>query len=220
VTAVTAVTAPTSPGPVVIGRDEARERATEELLTGGYAQETLPQWFLRQIRQLIGDLFDVAPGGTVGGVIAAIATVVVIAALVGLLLRQIRKAARDRLTVTESVFGGRRRTAAEHRQAAETLAAEGRFAEAIRERLRAIARDLEDRALVEPLPGRTADELAAEAGRALPAFAGELAAAARTFDDVTYGEVPGSREAYETMRSLDERLQTAKPALTASEAGA
>ncbi|WP_449066361.1 DUF4129 domain-containing protein, partial [Planomonospora algeriensis] len=61
--------------------------------------------------------------------------------------------------------------------------------------LRAVARDLEERAVVEELPGRTADELAAEAGRALPGFAGELAEAARLFDDVTYGDLPGTPRA-------------------------
>ena len=53
--------------------------------------------------------------------------------------------------------------------------------------MRAIVRSLEERALLDPRPGRTADEAAAEAGRALPAHADRLRAAARDFDDVTYG---------------------------------
>jgi hypothetical protein len=61
------------------------------------------------------------------------------------------------------------------------------------------------------MPGRTADELAAEAAVSLPGFDAELAAAARSFDDVTYGGVPGTRTAYEVMSSLDERLRQARP---------
>ncbi|WP_344833498.1 DUF4129 domain-containing protein [Nonomuraea dietziae] len=61
------------------------------------------------------------------------------------------------------------------------------------------------------MPGKTADELAAEAGRSLPAFAEELAAAARAFDDVAYGGVPGSPAAYAMLRDLDERLRLARP---------
>ncbi len=49
---------------------------------------------------------------------------------------------------------------------------------------------------MEPMPGRTATELAAEAGRALPALAADLDQGVRTFADVTYGERPGTPEAY------------------------
>ncbi|WP_205315327.1 DUF4129 domain-containing protein, partial [Nonomuraea lactucae] len=56
--------------------------------------------------------------------------------------------------------------------------------------------------------------------RALPGFADELAAAARSFDDVTYGGVPGTRAAYDAMRDLDERLRVARPVLLAGQAAA
>ena len=109
------------------------------------------------------------------------------------------------------LFAGRERTAAEHRAAAERLAAAGDWAEAIRERLRAIARDLEERAILDPLPGRTAAELAAAAARELPGLADGLAAAARLFDDVTYGGLPGSPEGYTRLVRLDEQVTATRP---------
>jgi hypothetical protein len=109
------------------------------------------------------------------------------------------------------VIGGRPRTAAEYRRAAEQLAASGNYQEAIAERVRAIAADLEAREILLAKPARTADELAAEAALAFPAEAGELAAAARLFDDVRYGGRPGSQAGYARVRGLDGRLASAAP---------
>jgi hypothetical protein len=77
---------------------------------------------------------------------------------------------------------------------ADRLAAEGRFAEAIRERLRAIVRDLVDHAVVENRPGWTVTELATAASRARPAVAGPLDSAARLFSDIWYGQHPAYAE--------------------------
>jgi hypothetical protein len=194
--------------PVGIGRDEAGRRAFEELLKPQYQHESLPDHFLRVVQQFLGDLFD-AVGGNGHNVIALIGLVAIVAGLVALLVWRARKATRAGRPAGEAVFGAEARTAAEHRDAAARLAAEGRWAEAIRERLRAIARDLEERAIVDAMPGRTARELSATAGQELPAFAADLFAAADLFDDVTYGEAGGSPEEYATLSRLDERLRTA-----------
>src|SRR3954452_6676662 len=95
-----------------------------------------------------------------------------------------------------SLLDDTRSTAEDHRAAAERHAAAGEWPQAIRERLRAIARDLEERAILDPRPGRTADELATEAGAALPDHADELAAGVRVFDDVWYGGRSGDAEGY------------------------
>ena len=47
--------------------------------------------------------------------------------------------------------------------------------------------------MLPPRIGRTADEFAAEAGRALPVHAEALRDAARQFDEIRYGQRPGSR---------------------------
>jgi len=104
------------------------------------------------------------------------------------------------------------RSAREHRDAADQLAASGNFSGAIIERIRAIVVDLEARDILVRRPARTAMELAAEGGGAFPAEAAELTRAARSFDDVRYGGRQGSDSAYRRVRDLDVRLAAATPA--------
>ncbi|RBQ16601.1 hypothetical protein DP939_29900 [Spongiactinospora rosea] len=175
---------------------------------------------VRHVRQFLGDLADSLGGDGDTVPLSAIGLVLILAALAGLLVWSSRRATRARAAAApEGIFGERVLTAAEHRAAAERHAADGRYAEAVRERLRAIARDLEERAVLDPGPGRTAAELAEEAGRALPAFATGLRSAARVFDDVTYGQLPGTAEGYAGLRDLDERIGKARPAAMASASG-
>ena len=101
-------------------------------------------------------------------------------------------------------------TAAEHRGNADRHAAAGQWGEAVQERFRAIARDLEERAMLSPQPGRTAFELATAAGRELPGLSGDLAAGARLFDDVTYGFVPATQPDDATLRALDDRIRATR----------
>lgn len=203
--------------PIDVDRGEARREAVLELLRPEYAKESALDRVMRNVNQFIGDLLDQESVGVVGSVAARIVLVALVIAAAVALAVVARRTTRGGTALQEGVFGNGRRTAAEHRDAAETLAAEGRWAEAIRERLRAVARDLEDRVIVDSTPGRTAGELAAEAGRALPRLAAELASAARVFDDVTYGEVPGTAAGYEVLRDLDDHLRAARltPAPTA-----
>jgi hypothetical protein len=105
------------------------------------------------------------------------------------------------------LFGRHELSAAEHRATAEQFAAVGNWSSAIRHRLRAVARQLEESAVLDPVPGRTATELARDAGRALPTLATELLQAADTFNDVTYGERPGTEPAYRMIADLDDHLR-------------
>jgi hypothetical protein len=84
--------------------------------------------------------------------------------------------------------------------------------------MRALVRALEERALLDVRPGRTADEAAAEAGRALPAHTDRLRTAARDFDDVTYGGRSATEQSYHRIAELDRDLERTKPQLTASSA--
>ncbi|EUA24352.1 hypothetical protein I552_3326 [Mycobacterium xenopi 3993] len=91
---------------------------------------------------------------------------------------------------------------------AEEFAAQGNWAAAIRHRLRAVARSLEEAGVLQPVPGRTANELARDAGACLPHLASEMSQAATAFNDVTYGERPGTPAAYRLVADLDEHLQS------------
>ena len=62
-------------------------------------------------------------------------------------------------------------------------------------------------AVLDAIPGRTATELARDAGKALPNLSGELFEAATAFNDVTYGDRPGTESAYRMIAGLDDHLR-------------
>jgi hypothetical protein len=92
---------------------------------------------------------------------------------------------------------------------ADRLAAEGRYAEAIRERLRGMVRELIERRVLEHRPGWTVTELAAVAASRRPAVAGPLNAAGALFSDIWYGARPAHAEHYARMRDLARELTAA-----------
>ncbi|WP_141581170.1 DUF4129 domain-containing protein [Actinomadura sp. WMMA1423] len=199
-----------------VGRDEAREAARRELEKQIY-QRDKPSWLERawdDFSEWLRHLFQRAPapesqstgGGWVSIAIIVVIVLVAVALVVWLMWGRGNPRSRKGALLEDTPS-----TAFDHREAAERHAEAARWAEAIRERLRAIARDLEERAVLAARPGRTADELAAEAGAAVPELAGELAAGVRIFDDVWYGDRPGTPEGYARMKELDERLQAARP---------
>ncbi|GAA1856835.1 DUF4129 domain-containing protein [Actinomadura bangladeshensis] len=199
-----------------IGRDEARELARRELEKQIYQRDKpsmLERWW-DEFAEWLQDLFNRAPTpgsqGSGGGWVS-IAIIVVIALVAVGLVVWLMWGRRNLRSRTDPLLEEAPSTALDHREAAERHAAAGQWAEAIRERLRAIARDLEERAVLAARPGRTADELAAEAGEAVPELADELAAGVRIFDDVWYGDRPGTAEGYARMTDLDERLRAMKP---------
>jgi hypothetical protein len=111
------------------------------------------------------------------------------------------------------LFEAAQLTAAQHRATAESYAAQGDWSSAIRHRLRAIARHLEETGVLDAAPGRTANELARDAGAALPHLSDELSQAATAFNDVTYGEQPGTEDAYRMIVALDDHLRSRPPAV-------
>jgi len=200
--------------PVDLGRDEAAQLAREELAKQVYRDagpglvERLVRWLLEQAGRLLDGAAGVSPGGYSGLVVVLLlvaAAVVAVRLKVGPLGR---RAARE-----EALFVGRTRTAAQHRAAADAHAAAGAWAEAVRERLRAVVRSLEQRAVLDERAGRTADEAAAEAGRALPSCAAGLRAAAVLFDEIWYGGRPAGPESYAALRDLDAQVQATRPDL-------
>jgi hypothetical protein len=207
--------------PPPVGRDQAREIAHRELQKQIYHRDepSFLDRLLRRISDWLDSVLDHAPGNHTGGsgswtaLVVLLLLLVLIAAAVWWRIGNVRRNAAER----ESLLDDEPTTAGDHRTAAERHAAAGEWPEAIRERLRAIARDLEERVIVEPRPGRTADELAAEAGAALPGHADELAAGVQIFDDVWYGGRTGDADGYRRLTELDERLRSARPVPLVSE---
>ncbi|MFC8505254.1 DUF4129 domain-containing protein [Streptomyces sp. NPDC057411] len=201
--------------PVDVPRIPAQEAAERELSKPMYHENdpNLLQRGLNRFWEWIGDLFEAASGVTPGGVVGLVAVVVVVLAVIGALWWRLGTPRRAPATSGDSLFADGPRTAAEHRAAAARHAAATQWNPAVQERMRAIVRSLEERALLDPRPGRTADEAAAEAGRALPAHAEGLRSAARAFDDVTYGGRTADEASYRRIEELDTALERTKPTL-------
>jgi len=164
------------------------------------------RWVLERVGDLLDEVAGASPGGYAGVVVVLFLVVVAIVAV------RLKVGPLGRGEATEqALFTRRARTAAEHRTAAEGHAAAGEWAEAVRERLRAVVRSLEERAVLDERPGRTADEAAAEAGVALPPVAEDLRQAARLFDDIWYGGRAAGPESDARLRAVDERVRDARP---------
>jgi hypothetical protein len=92
---------------------------------------------------------------------------------------------------------------------ADELAAQGRYKEAVRERLRAVVRDLVDREVIEHRPGWTVSELAGMARVARPATAGPLREATDLFSRIWYAQRPASAADDAAMREHAHRVRAA-----------
>ena len=200
--------------PVEPDRGQARRWAEQELAGREYAAAR-PSLIRRFTAWLLDQLFQLRVPKTAGSALltALLAgVVVVILILVATAVWRSRGGSgRGARRAKVAVLSGPARTAADHRSAAQAHADAGRWAQAILERFRAVARELVERAVLDPQPGRTADEVAGQAARWLPDLAGVLTGGARAFDDVAYGDRPGRAEAYQQLVALDEGVQRARP---------
>ena len=199
--------------PVVPDADTARRWASDELADPVYHESSLLDRLVEWVMDLLDRLF--ASGDGVGAdprvVGIVLLAVVVVVALVALWIagpvRRSRRAAADRLVFDAADV----RAAQEIRAASETAAHRGDWHEAVLERFRAIVRSLEERALLDERAGRTAHEVAVDAGRRLPAAHDDLLAASAVFDEVCYGAATGSQAQYEDLVALDEQVGAARP---------
>ncbi|MEG3616478.1 DUF4129 domain-containing protein [Isoptericola haloaureus] len=197
--------------PVDPDRETARRWLVEELARPEYAQDQ--SWLTRLLDWFLG-LFDGL--GTVDGDPLVLAGVVVgvlavVAALAWWIAGpvRLRRRAQARSVV---VHDDDPRTAAEMRAAADAAAARQDWATAVLERFRAVVRDLEERAVLDERPGRTAQEAARDGGARVPQIADPLRAAARLFDGVCYGHRPAGPGDDDRLRALEEQAAAARPA--------
>jgi hypothetical protein len=200
--------------PVDLDRAAAARAARDELAKQIYreAGPSLTERLLRWVFHYISALLDRAAGVSPGGYVGLVGVVIVVVAIAVALRLGVGPMLRASTTET-ALFVGRPRSAAEHRAAADAHAAAGRWAEAVRDRLRAIITGLEERTLLEPRPGRTADEAAADAGAVVPDCAADLRAAALVFDDIWYGARPADATHDALLRGLDDRVRSSRPGI-------
>ena len=200
----------TAAGPLT-GREAGQRLARAELSKAIYhPHESVAQRVLNAIGDLLNDLSQ-AGRAFPGGWWAAVALAALLATLVAVVLSRTGPLARSRRVEGQLMTGSGPLSAADHRLRAGRLADAGDYAAATVERVRAIARELDDRAVLTPRAGRTANEMAEEAAAALPAEAGALRSAALLFDDICYGDRPGTQAGYALIQQLDTRISASAP---------
>jgi hypothetical protein len=196
----------TQPPPVT--RDGAQRAAQHELSKAIYHRnsEPLPVRAVRAaghfIDHALNHALNHAPGGSFGAlalVVLAVVVVIVVIWRVGV--------PRRAATIGAVLPAGRAVSAAEHRALAEAAADRGDWHTAVVERMRAIARELEERSVLDPRAGRTATELAREAGVTLPIAATDLAKAAEVFNDIAYGGGEAGPAQFELMIAADDGVR-------------
>lgn len=188
-----------------LSRESARELAHRELQKRAYdeAKPPLAVRLVSKVIETLRELFDRSSAHLPGGRTTLVLLLLLLSVLVVLLVVRLNPARFGRQLSVGVFASGRALSASEHRDLAEGHAARREWAEAVRERLRAVVRELESRGVLDPRPGRTAHEVAGEAGLLVPALADPLARAATIFDEVWYGGRHADRSAYDTLVEVD-----------------
>ncbi len=170
--------------PDPVSGDAARRAAEEELRRVEYHRDDpgLVERLLRWLGHRVDALFSGSTGGNVALLFVILLAAVVIFAVVraGRPERAAHRTSADADPLAPI-------EARDHRRIAADYEGDGRYAEALREWLRAVVRTIEERGVLDPLPGRTGAATAREAGLLLPGVAAELAAVMATFDEVWFG---------------------------------
>ena len=201
----------------VPGRESGRELLSDELRERAYEDEKPPALLdlLGRFVRWLGSLVSDATGGINQAPLAIVVLVALLVLLVVVVLVKVgpRRGGSGR---ADLFTGEPLRSATEHRARAEQAAASSAFDEAVRERLRAASRELEERGVLERRPGGTAGEVAREAGRAAPPLAAPMTAAARVFDEIWYGGRPGDADGYRLVVAADDAVRETRLAAATS----
>lgn len=198
--------------PVDLGRDAARDAAGRELSKPSYDRDTplttrIIRWILEQIERLL----DAATGAFSSGMGIAIIVAVVAALAVVVVLRTGPMARSRARRAPGPVLPEQARTAAQYCAAADDAARRSDWNTAVTERFRAIVTDLEQRGVLDARAGRTADEVARDAGTSLADVADDLRTGATMFDAIRYGGADARADDDSTMRRIDRATAEARP---------
>lgn len=219
-----------TPSAVLIGRsldvpvdpdaEQARQWAVDELSKQPY--QAAKPGLLQQIWQSIVDFFNnLVSGlqnftGADSGVIGTVLVLVVISLIAALIFLLRPRLLHRQKTAAEIFEAEQFLSAAEHRQRAMTSAAAGDYDGAVAELFRALVRAAEERVILDPQPGRTADEVVGSLTAAFGSEAVRLRQAATLFNRVRYAvHQPGTAKAsapdYQWLQTLDESLRQLHP---------
>ena len=197
--------------PVDPDRGEAQRWAAEELSKPQYASAK-PSWLAEMWNQFI-DWLRSLNGDSIGGanigvpLIAALAVVLIVVAVI-----VVRPRLNARKKTSAKVFDGEPTVDADaFRARASAAASREDWQTAVVEQFRAVVRSAEERAVIDAQAGRTADEAAAQLGRAFGAASSRLEEAARIFDGVKYGKATATSSDHAAVLALDTGLSAMKP---------
>jgi len=182
-----------------------------ELSKPEYHQQGLLDRFAGWLQGLWDELALAAAGAGELSSFVAVTLALLVVALALVVVPRIR-----RTPVVRSESGGvlqdRRATAEQLRSRAQAAFSEGRHSDAVVEAMRALARRMVDRGVLEETPGSTAHEIAVAVAGAFPAERSRLLAAAEVFDAVQYGGSTASQEQAASLLAVYDDLRLARPA--------
>jgi hypothetical protein len=202
--------------PVGLGRDDARQRAAEELSKAKYGGR--PEWLeeaaerAARFVELLVELYLRLTGGRPGGEGVSWGFLLAVAILVAGLVLVVWKVGLPRWrrrTQPGSLALDSRVAAEDYRSLAQEHAARGDWQAAVRDRFRALVRDLETRTILQVRPARTAWEAAWSASTVLPESRDALVAGADLFNRVVYGDQRAEPADYAQMSSIDDAVRQA-----------
>lgn len=197
--------------PVAPGRDQARRWAEQELSQHVYQNakpgltELVWKWLVKVITDFLNGL------NALNGNLGMVMLLLLVLAVAGVGVWLARPRLNRRLSAA-AVFDHHAPLASgQHRKLAAAAADRGDFAAAVAEQFRAVVRAAEERGVIEPQPGRTADEVMTQLIGAFASLQGQLRSAATLFDGVRYGGAATAAGNYHTLVLLDESLRAARP---------
>jgi len=203
--------------PVRIGGEEARRRAVDELAKAKYGG--LPDWadeLLNRLGRVLDRIVEAvlrfvfgSPGGGAGISPGFVIAVVLLLVAIGLVVWKVGLPRWRRRSIDAAVDLDASVPAADYRHLADQHAEHGDWRAAVRDRFRALVRELEVRTILDVRPARTAWEAAYAASRLLPGCRDDLRTAAEDFSTVMYGERRADETLYRRMAAIDDRVTAA-----------
>lgn len=198
--------------PFAPDRDEAQRLAEDELAKGMYADgssllERFVSWIERTFSRLGYD-FNPATGGA-GSYAVIVIVVLLIAAIIFFSLRRSRIGSLRLKGAARTELFDDVRSAKQLLAAAKAAEAAGDLTLAAIELYRAIIRELDERGLINVIPGMTALE-AARAGAESIGASDHFARCAGIFNEVYYWSGSASPEDLHTLRALHAKVDTAR----------
>ncbi|MFJ5954959.1 DUF4129 domain-containing protein [Paenarthrobacter sp. NPDC092416] len=198
--------------PVTPDRDEARRWATEELAKPQYP-DAEPGWISQLWRDFLDWLGSLQGDGQGPGndfavpLIGALAVVLIILTIIFVRprLNARRKVAADIYDKEPAMDAGA------YRRRAAAAADQGNWPAAVVDQFRALVRAGEERDVIEPRAGRTADEAATQLGQVFGSATEQLNRAARMFDGVRYGDQGAVAADFRELQELDAHILAMAP---------